>query len=72
MGRIKQLLIEKMDRGVIDCDDCDGSGSVELEVYQRHGFNRDVGSIDTVWTDCEKCSGSGEIEVSEDHSWDEC
>ena len=52
--------------GVVVCPDCDGEGRVEYDLPRPHGFNRDVGYLDTVMDDCETCSGYGELESDDE------
>ena len=42
------------------CKECDGWGEVTVEVAKPHGFNRDVGYLDTDKQTCEACKGTGE------------
>lgn len=42
------------------CKECDGWGEVTVEVAKPHGFNRDVGYLDTDKQVCEACEGTGE------------
>ena len=41
------------------CKECDGWGEVTVEVAKPHGFNRDVGYLDTDKQTCEACKGTG-------------
>jgi len=50
------------------CPDCE-DGWVEVYIYHRQSFTRDVGSIETKKErTCETCGGSGEIEDDDDNT----
>ena len=42
------------------CDECDGTGRIQVEVARPHGFGRDVGVLDVKEIECSKCIGSGQ------------
>lgn len=42
------------------CDECDGTGRIQVEVATPHGFGRDVGVLDVKEIECSKCIGSGQ------------
>tara|TARA_B110000977_G_scaffold196368_1_gene276594 strand:- start:754 stop:969 length:216 start_codon:yes stop_codon:yes gene_type:complete len=66
MSKIGNYVVEMQEMVftiIIDCPECDGDGRVEVEFAVPHGFNRDVGYLDTRMEDCENCSGSGEVEL---------
>lgn len=42
------------------CDECDGTGRIQVEVVRPHGFGRDVGVLDVKEIECSKCIGSGQ------------
>jgi hypothetical protein len=44
------------------CEDCDGDGEVEIEVFMPQNFDRDVGYIDHQRVECGECYGTGEME----------
>ena len=44
------------------CKECDGWGTIEVEVPRPHNFNRDVGVIDVDKIECPECGGTGEKE----------
>ena len=46
------------------CKECDGWGEVTVEVAKPHGFNRDVGYLDTDKQKCEACEGTGVADES--------
>ena len=46
------------------CKECDGWGEVTVEVAKPHGFNRDVGYLDTDKQTCEACEGTGVADES--------
>lgn len=42
------------------CDECNGSGRIQVEIATPHGFGRDVGVLDVKEIECSKCIGSGQ------------
>ncbi len=48
------------------CNECDGNGYTESDVPRPHGFDRDIGCIDSASQICEKCQGLGIISDEED------
>ena len=42
------------------CEECNGTGRVEIEVARPHGFSRDIGVLDGKEIECSKCIGSGQ------------
>ena len=42
------------------CDECGGSGRIQVEIATPHGFGRDVGVLDVKEIECSKCIGSGQ------------
>ena len=44
------------------CKECDGWGTIEVEVPRPHNVNRDVGFIDVDKIECPECGGTGEKE----------
>lgn len=42
------------------CEECRGTGRVEVEVARPHGFGRDIGVLDGKEIECSKCIGSGQ------------
>ena len=48
------------------CPECGGRGEIEVDIYRRQGFTRDIGYIDTEWQTCDVCDGDGEIEYEYD------
>lgn len=42
------------------CEECDGTGRIQVEVATPHGFGRDVGVLDVKEIECSKCIGSGQ------------
>ena len=42
------------------CEECNGTGRVEIEVARPHGFGRDIGVLDGKEIECSKCIGSGQ------------
>ena len=44
------------------CKECDGWGTIEVEVPLPHNVNRDVGFIDVDKIECPECEGTGEKE----------
>ena len=41
------------------CKECGGDGYIEYDVPRPHGFDRDVGCIDSATEVCEECQGIG-------------
>ncbi len=41
------------------CPDCDGTGTVIIELYHRQSFNIDSGYIEERRETCPECGGSG-------------
>ena len=48
-----------------ECDNCDGDGEVEIEVFMPQNFDRDVGYIDHQRVECGECYGTGYVEDEE-------
>ena len=44
------------------CTECSGTGTLLIELYHRHGFDRDTGYIQERVEVCDDCGGSGEVE----------
>ena len=47
------------------CKECDGWGTIEVEVPRPHNVNRDVGFIDVDKIECPECEGTGELESAQ-------
>ena len=41
------------------CPECDGTGTVIIELYHRQSFNLDIGYIEERRETCPECGGSG-------------
>ena len=48
------------------CKECDGWGTIEVEVPRLHNFDRDVGYLDVGKIECPECRGSGKEECEDD------
>ncbi len=48
------------------CKECGGDGYIEYDVPTPHGFDRDVGYIDSATEICEECQGLGIFNDEED------
>ncbi len=44
------------------CEDCDGWGTIEVEVPRPHTIDRDVGYMDVDKIECPECKGTGLLE----------
>ena len=63
MGKMKDFLMDMHETILrIECPECQGSGTMEVEFARPHNFNRDVGYLDTRTEVCETCEGDGEID----------
>ena len=49
------------------CKECDGWGTIEVEVPRLHNFDRDVGYLDVGKIECPECGGTGEMEKEDEH-----
>ena len=43
------------------CYECEGEGTIEVDVPRPHGFGRDVGCYDSKRVRCPTCNGEGNI-----------
>ncbi len=43
------------------CHECEGDGTIEVDVPRPHGFGRDIGCIDSKRVKCPVCGGDGRI-----------
>tara|TARA_R110000803_G_scaffold56858_1_gene114294 strand:+ start:273 stop:476 length:204 start_codon:yes stop_codon:yes gene_type:complete len=67
MGRVKQMLIEQMERDEKDfCPTCEGTGVEMVEVFKPQSFYRDVGEPYEEARRCETCDGSGQVDWEEE------
>ena len=63
VGKMKEEFMRLQETPIMDdCSECQGSGTVEVDVPRPHSFSRDIGEIDVEDQTCETCSGSGEME----------
>ena len=61
MGKMKEEFMRRLP--VMDaCSECQGTGTVEVEVAKPQSFSRDIGEIDVEEKTCETCNGGGEME----------
>jgi len=49
------------------CKECDGWGTIEVEVPRLHNFDRDVGYLEVGKIECPECRGSGKEECEPCH-----
>jgi len=50
---------------MIECEECGGTGEMEVDYHMSHNSGRDVGFIDTQVEECDWCCGAGEVEGDE-------
>ena len=63
MGKMKEEFMRLQETPIMDaCSECQGAGTVEVEVPRPQSFSRDIGEIDIEEETCETCAGSGEME----------
>ena len=49
-----------------ECEECGGSGEIEVEHCRPMSFTASWGDVYTTWEVCDECDGSGEIEEEVD------
>jgi DnaJ-class molecular chaperone len=63
MGRAKDEFIRLQETPIMEtCAECQGTGTVDVEVARPQSFSRDIGELDIEEETCEDCAGSGELE----------
>ena len=63
MGKMKEEFMRLQETPIMDaCSECQGAGTVEVEVPRPQSFSRDVGEIDIEEETCDACGGGGEVE----------
>jgi len=63
VGKMKEEFMRLQETPVMEaCSECQGAGTVEVEVARPQSFSRDVGEIDIEEETCETCAGGGEME----------
>lgn len=63
MGKMKEEFIRLQETPIMEaCSECQGAGTVEVEVPRPQSLSRDIGEIDIEEETCETCAGSGEME----------
>ena len=63
MGKMKEEFMRLQETPIMDaCSECQGTGTVEVEVAKPQSFSRDIGEIYVEEELCEACSGGGEVE----------
>ena len=50
----------------IECPECGGDKTIEVEDYKPQSPSRDIGEIYTRDVTCPECGGNGEIETEEE------
>jgi DnaJ-class molecular chaperone len=48
-----------------DCAECEGTGEIEIEVYDVASFSNPYGDIAVRYDVCPECNGSGEEETDD-------
>ena len=43
------------------CHECEGEGTIEVDVPRPHGFGRDIGCLDSKRIECPTCNGERRI-----------
>ena len=62
MGKMKEEFMRLQETPVMEaCSECQGAGTVEVEVPRPQSFSRDIGEIDIKEETCDACGG-GEVE----------
>ena len=63
MGKMKEEFMRLQETPVMEaCSECQGTGSVEVEVAMPHNAGRDVGELYCELETCDACGGGGEVE----------
>ena len=63
MGKMKEEFMRLQETPIMEaCSECQGAGTVEVEIPRPQSFSRDIGEIDIEEETCETCAGSGEME----------
>ena len=63
MGKMKEEFMRLQETPIMDeCAECQGAGTVEVEVPRPQSFSRDIGEIDIEEETCDAGGGGGEVE----------
>ena len=62
MGKMKEEFMRLQETPIMDpCSECQGAGTVEVEVAMPHNAGRDVGELYCELETCDACGGGGEV-----------